>query len=136
MLEEEVEAFGRPVLLVHGDYHDYVVDQPLRRRTTGALLENSTLQHLELGRNGIGFAGAEAIVHALSKNSTLLKLDLSSEMNIALQFMNKAPVPQQAVFDARAEIDAIHVSRCACSTHIGAQKHETIRACEQTSKRV
>ncbi len=40
VLEEEVERFGRPVLVVHGDNHTYVVDRPLRRRTTGRRLEN------------------------------------------------------------------------------------------------
>ena len=33
-LEEEVERFGRPVLLIHGDGHQYLVDQPLNRRTS------------------------------------------------------------------------------------------------------
>ena len=41
-LEEEVERFGNPVLVVHGDNHDYVVDHPLVRRTTGRRLENLT----------------------------------------------------------------------------------------------
>ena len=41
-LEEEIEAFGRPVLIVHGDNHDYLVDHPLVRRTTGQRLENLT----------------------------------------------------------------------------------------------
>jgi hypothetical protein len=41
-LEEEVEAFGKPVLVVHGDSHHYVVDHPLRRRTTGQRLERFT----------------------------------------------------------------------------------------------
>ena len=41
-LEEEVERFGRPVLLGHGDSHHHVVDQPLIRRTTGRRLENLT----------------------------------------------------------------------------------------------
>lgn len=41
-LEEEVEHFGRPVLLVHGDFHQYLVDQPLVRRTTGQRLANFT----------------------------------------------------------------------------------------------
>ena len=41
-LEEEVERFGRPVLGVHGDFHHYVVDQPLVRRTTGRRLANFT----------------------------------------------------------------------------------------------
>lgn len=41
-LEEEVERFGGQVLLVHGDDHEFVVDQPLVRRTTGQRLENFT----------------------------------------------------------------------------------------------
>ncbi len=40
VLEEEAEAFGKPVLLVHGDGHNYTVDRPLVRRTTGKRLEN------------------------------------------------------------------------------------------------
>ncbi|HEU5180517.1 MAG TPA: metallophosphoesterase family protein [Candidatus Polarisedimenticolia bacterium] len=40
VLEEEAEAFGKPVLLVHGDGHEYTVDKPLIRRTTGKRLEN------------------------------------------------------------------------------------------------
>lgn len=41
-LEEEVERFGRPVLAVHGELHEYLVDQPLVRRTTGRRLSNFT----------------------------------------------------------------------------------------------
>jgi hypothetical protein len=41
-LEEEVERFGKPVLIVHGDRHEYLVDHPLARRTTGQRLENLT----------------------------------------------------------------------------------------------
>ena len=41
-LEEEVEAFGKPVLIAQGDNHTYTVDQPIVRRTTGRLLENLT----------------------------------------------------------------------------------------------
>lgn len=41
-VEEEAERFARPVLLAHGDGHDYTVDHPLVRRTTGRLLENLT----------------------------------------------------------------------------------------------
>ena len=40
VLEEEAESFGGPVLLVHGDGHEYTVDKPLVRRTTGRRLEN------------------------------------------------------------------------------------------------
>ena len=41
-LEEEVERFSGPVLAVHGDRHDYAVDHPLVRRTTGRRLANFT----------------------------------------------------------------------------------------------
>lgn len=39
-LEEETEKFARPVLVVQGDDHEFVVDRPLVRRTTGERLEN------------------------------------------------------------------------------------------------
>ena len=41
-LEEEVERFGKPVLIVHGDAHKLTVDHPLVRRTTGRWLANFT----------------------------------------------------------------------------------------------
>lgn len=41
-LEEETAQFPRSVLVVHGDGHDYLVDHPLVRRTTGRRLENFT----------------------------------------------------------------------------------------------
>jgi hypothetical protein len=41
-IEEGAERFARPVLLAHGDDHDYLVDQPLVRRTTGRRLVNVT----------------------------------------------------------------------------------------------
>jgi len=41
-LEEEVAGFGGPVLMVHGDDHVYLVDQPLVRRATGERLTNLT----------------------------------------------------------------------------------------------
>ena len=41
-LEEEVAAFDGPVLLAHGDSHDYMVDSPLIDRRTGRALENFT----------------------------------------------------------------------------------------------
>jgi hypothetical protein len=41
-LEEEAERFARPVLVVQGDDHVYLVDHPLARRTTGKRLENVT----------------------------------------------------------------------------------------------
>lgn len=42
VVEEETERFPRPVLLVHGDGHDYTVDHPLVRRTTRQRLKNLT----------------------------------------------------------------------------------------------
>ncbi len=42
MLEEQVEQFRKPVLVIHGDGHDYIVDRPLVRRATGERLENLT----------------------------------------------------------------------------------------------
>ena len=41
-LEEEVARFGRPVLGIHGDFHEFIVDQPLIDRSTGQTLENFT----------------------------------------------------------------------------------------------
>lgn len=42
-LEEEALAFdGRPVVIAHGDLHDFVVDRPLRRRSTGEPIDNVT----------------------------------------------------------------------------------------------
>jgi hypothetical protein len=41
-LEEEVERFGKPVLAVHGDFHEFTVDHPLVRRETGRWLANFT----------------------------------------------------------------------------------------------
>ncbi len=41
-LEVEVERFGKPVFAIHGDDHEYTVDRPLSRRTTGQVLENFT----------------------------------------------------------------------------------------------
>lgn len=41
-LEEEVEQFGKPVLVAHGDDHEFTVDHPLVRRTTGRRLDNLT----------------------------------------------------------------------------------------------
>jgi Calcineurin-like phosphoesterase len=41
-LEEEVEQFGKPVLVAQGDDHHFIVDHPLVRRTTGRPLENLT----------------------------------------------------------------------------------------------
>ena len=41
-LEEEVARFEKPVLGIHGDFHDFTVDQPLVDRSTGETLENFT----------------------------------------------------------------------------------------------
>jgi hypothetical protein len=41
-LEEEVEQFGKPVVVAHGDGHTFTVDRPLVRRTTGRVLDNMT----------------------------------------------------------------------------------------------
>jgi hypothetical protein len=41
-LEVEAERFAKPVFVIHGDQHDYTLDQPLRRRTTGQQLSNVT----------------------------------------------------------------------------------------------
>ncbi len=41
-VEEEAERFPRPVLLAHGDGHNYTVDHPLVRRTTRRRLKNLT----------------------------------------------------------------------------------------------
>ncbi|HEV8337841.1 MAG TPA: hypothetical protein VGR67_15625 [Candidatus Polarisedimenticolia bacterium] len=41
-LEKEVGRFGGPVLVVHGDGHEYVVDHPLVSRATGRRLTNLT----------------------------------------------------------------------------------------------
>lgn len=41
-LEEEAERFSGPVLVMHGDDHEYTVDHSLIRRTTQRRLENLT----------------------------------------------------------------------------------------------
>jgi hypothetical protein len=41
-LREETKAFGRPVLLIHGDSHTYLFDHPLRDLETGKPLANFT----------------------------------------------------------------------------------------------
>jgi hypothetical protein len=41
-LAAEAPAFGRAVLLLHGDTHHYRVDQPLRESRTGAVIANFT----------------------------------------------------------------------------------------------
>lgn len=41
-LEEEVEQFSKPVLVAQGDNHEFIVDRPLVRRTTGQRLDNFT----------------------------------------------------------------------------------------------
>ncbi len=41
-LEEEAAGFGGPVLAMHGDWHDFIVDQPVTSRITGQHLDNLT----------------------------------------------------------------------------------------------
>ena len=41
-LEEEIDRFDRPVLLVHGDHHEYLVDHPMHSRATGERLDRVT----------------------------------------------------------------------------------------------
>ena len=41
-LEDRVKAFVGPVVLIHGDSHTQRLDQPLRDRVTGRVLENFT----------------------------------------------------------------------------------------------
>lgn len=40
--EDEAVAFGRPVLLIHGDSHHFIVDQPLKARATERSIGNVT----------------------------------------------------------------------------------------------
>jgi len=41
-LEREVLAFGKPVVLVHGDTHEFRIDKPLRDSKTGQPIDNLT----------------------------------------------------------------------------------------------
>lgn len=41
-LEEEVAAFDGPVLGIHGDFHEFIIDRPLVNRTTGDTLRSFT----------------------------------------------------------------------------------------------
>lgn len=41
-LEGEAAGFERPVLVIQGDHHDYIVDRPLIHRSTGDTIENVT----------------------------------------------------------------------------------------------
>lgn len=41
-LEDEVREFGGPVVAVHGDFHQFLVDHPFRARHTGQELPNFT----------------------------------------------------------------------------------------------
>ncbi len=41
-LEREVLAFGKPVVLVHGDTHEFHIDKPLRNSKTGQPIDNLT----------------------------------------------------------------------------------------------
>lgn len=40
LLAQQALAFGKPVLLIHGDAHTYRADQPLRNPITGRTMEN------------------------------------------------------------------------------------------------
>ncbi|MBI2311082.1 MAG: metallophosphoesterase [Betaproteobacteria bacterium] len=40
LLAQQALAFGKPVLLIHGDTHSYRADQPLRNPITGKTMEN------------------------------------------------------------------------------------------------
>jgi predicted phosphodiesterase len=42
VLEEEIVAFGKPVVLVHGDTHTFRVDKPMTSSVTGERVENFT----------------------------------------------------------------------------------------------
>ena len=42
VLEREVRAFGKPVVLVHGDTHRFRIDKPLRDSKTGETIGNLT----------------------------------------------------------------------------------------------
>ncbi|HEX2097778.1 MAG TPA: hypothetical protein VHF46_01805 [Rubrobacteraceae bacterium] len=42
VLEEEIVAFGKPVVLVHGDTHTFRVDKPMTSSRTGERVENFT----------------------------------------------------------------------------------------------
>ncbi len=41
-LERETRAFGKPVVLVHGDTHHFQIDKPMRDSRTGSTIENLT----------------------------------------------------------------------------------------------
>ena len=41
-LEEETVAFGKPVVLVHGDTHTFQIDKPMTSSTSGEQVENLT----------------------------------------------------------------------------------------------
>jgi hypothetical protein len=53
-LEEEVMAFHRPVLVTHGDNHEFVVDRPMVDRTTGRRLANLTRMQVP-GSSDVGW---------------------------------------------------------------------------------
>jgi hypothetical protein len=40
--ENEAVAFGKPVLLIHGDSHHFIIDHPLRARATKQTIANVT----------------------------------------------------------------------------------------------
>jgi hypothetical protein len=41
-LEDEVKGFGGPVVAIHGDFHQFLVDRPFRDRHSGKVLESVT----------------------------------------------------------------------------------------------
>ena len=41
-LEDEAVAFNKPVLLIHGDSHEFTIDHPLKARATGQAIPNLT----------------------------------------------------------------------------------------------
>lgn len=42
LLEQQTIAFGKPVVLVHGDTHNFRIDKPMRHSKTGKTVENFT----------------------------------------------------------------------------------------------
>lgn len=72
-LEEEVEAFGKPVLAVHGDFHDPLIDQPLTRRTTKKKLENFTRAQVP-GSPFVGWARVTVTPSAKSPFAVEMKI--------------------------------------------------------------
>jgi len=57
-LEEEAAAFPRPILLLHGDDHEFVVDRPLVRHATGQPLAHVTRMQVP-GSPDVGWVRVE-----------------------------------------------------------------------------